>query len=104
DGGGIAPHRRRGGLRAPALAARSADPGDCLELATFPRDAARRGARIRPRQWHRRGRRGLYRGRSAVAKAARQLRGAIPFTGRLSPYRALLVALLAIAVVKAAIL
>src|SRR5947209_7170247 len=69
DGGGIAPRRRRSGLCSPALAARSADPGDCLELAAIPRDTARRGARFQPRQWHRCRRRGLHGRRSAIAEA-----------------------------------
>ena len=55
DGGGVAPRRRRGGLRAHPVAARPADPGDHLELAASACGAARRGARLRPRQRHRRG-------------------------------------------------
>ena len=52
--------RRAGGeeaYRAHPLAARPADPGDHLELAASAGGAARRGARLRARQRHRRGRR-----------------------------------------------
>src|SRR5207302_735738 len=65
DGGGIAPRRRRGRPCPDPLAARPADPTDCLRLAAGAADPARRSPRLRPRPRHRRGHRRLHRGRSA---------------------------------------
>jgi hypothetical protein len=71
DGGRGSPRRRRAGLRSDPLGARSADPRHRLRLAAGARRAARRRPRLHRRQWHRRGRPGLHRGRSRNAEAAR---------------------------------